>query len=137
MTSIAELCAGVADGITRPTRHVILERGPHYIQFAFGDDGRTLAEVVSNKFLLGEARLLGFQVEALKELGWNMPAAGCELAFCEMAHPNFWRYFGPPTVPAVVAAVVEATAAAVFYAPLSAFTFRSFDYSSADDGCEV
>lgn len=137
MTTFAELRAGLASGLTRPSGHLILERGPHYIQFAFDDDGRTLAEVVSNNFLRGEARLLHFQVRALKELGWNAPAGSCNLTFCEMAHPNYWRYFGPPMDPNVVASVVVASAAAVFYAPLSTFSLRSFDASSSDAECEA
>ena len=74
---------------------VRVERGPHYAQASFGEDGRILCEVVSNALLEGEARLLPVGERALLAAGWRPPVPDCELAFCSVEHRNYWWFASP------------------------------------------
>lgn len=116
MTTPDEIWAGIEERIGQEGRVLVLERGPHYLQFLFDDRGGVLTEAVSNEFLAGEARLGPEQCKRLLELAWRPPIATCDdPECCEGTHPNFWRYWPAPIDPGFLVLYAAETLASVYY----------------------
>jgi hypothetical protein len=110
--------------------YVIIERGPHYVQAALACDEPPYLEVVSNRFLEREARLLPTMEAALLAYGWNAPSGPpcderCAYESKPDHHPNYWKYLPDSATVAEIAEVLVTTATRTFVTPLHRFVLKT------------